>query len=1154
MKHLLLLSLTAIFVSTAALADPGDTTVVQTFTFEEQNDPDAAYDSPGRRWFEFPDDETSYQKILMYYTLKCFEDGTAGGLGFPCGEWDYLTYNYLFDHTGELDSNLLAHPFYLLNNADFEEVDLVSEPQFNTIQYETIETNVISEEDMTLAALTGDGSLSAMPLLTENTASRFQFIYTAEELLAAGLTAGDISRLTMNLNFQFDSADLLRIKVGQTTETELTSLFDGFMQEVYASDFTPTEMGGYDFTFSENVSWDGTTSLVVELAITNEDFGFPTDVQGETISNKAVAVLGQNRFMKFDNVDEVVVPGEVFDTIDEQVTVAFWVFGDPDAQPLNSTVFEGVNASNARVLNSHLPWGNGRVYWDAGQDGGYDRIDKLAATTDYEGQWNHWAFTKNNATETMNIYLNGELWHTGEDKDNSMAGIVEFSIGSATGWSNFYRGNVDEFQVWDVELDEATIAEWMTQRINNMHPNWDNLRVYYNFDEENQSYVLDQSPNGFDAYPQGAPDRLLYESDELFIGETAVDFRPEITLHQGDVVVDNTVVPYEVQVQIAPVVLTTWEVAGNDVEMVNLEFYWEEGSTYVYDEEGNEISSTPIDAPLTNFVNSELSYYSEAFEVVDRYEIGRYITPYGINLDLEEGWTWVFDVSDYEPLLHGMVELEAGNWQELLDMKFLFIEGTPPRDVKRVDAFWKGQYNLSTFDENVVAHEFEVQDGEEMFRLKTRASGHGFGTGNNCGEFCFNTHSVLVNNETQWSWEIMQECADNALYPQGGTWIYDRAGWCPGAKVATQNFELTPLVDGQESFTVDYDINYDPDGNYRFEGQIIAYGEANFANDVEINDVIAPSNWRIKSRINPICDNPIIQIRNNGSTPLTSCEITYGIGTDLQTITWTGNLGFLETEDVVLTYDSPLLWDGDDEQTLQFLASVGNPNGVTDENEFNNDASSSFVRPPTYTYGTGEDDDNRLIIWIQTNGAPWETSASIEAADGTVVWSRDDYNDASTNYRDTIQLNAGCYTFNVLDSDDDGLSFFANNDGNGQVRLKKVAGGSFIQFENDFGKSISHNFSWETDLVSVEEQLVEEVQLTVYPNPADHELFVKAANFGNELTYTIIDLHGKILATRQMQQSPGDVIRIDTHDLASGMYTVIIDDGVSRAAKRWVKE
>jgi len=54
----------------------------------------------------------------------------------------------------------------------------------------------------------------------------------------------------------------------------------------------------------------------------------------------------------------------------------------------------------------------------------------------------------------------------------------------------------------------------------------------------------------------------------------------------------------------------------------------------------------------------------------------------------------------------------------------------------------------------------------------------------------------------------MEECADNPLYPQGGTWIYDRAGWCPGAKVTTQNFELTPFVTGQEAFTVDYNIDF----------------------------------------------------------------------------------------------------------------------------------------------------------------------------------------------------------------------------------------------------------------------------------------------------------------------------------------------------------
>ena len=81
-----------------------DTTWVQTYTWEAQNNPETSYDSPGRRWFEFPasDNGEEYRKVLMYYNLKCFEDGTAGGLGFACGEWDYLTYNYLFEHTGLL--------------------------------------------------------------------------------------------------------------------------------------------------------------------------------------------------------------------------------------------------------------------------------------------------------------------------------------------------------------------------------------------------------------------------------------------------------------------------------------------------------------------------------------------------------------------------------------------------------------------------------------------------------------------------------------------------------------------------------------------------------------------------------------------------------------------------------------------------------------------------------------------------------------------------------------------------------------------------------------------------------------------------------------------------------------------------------------------
>ena len=66
-----------------------------------------------------------------------------------------------------------------------------------------------------------------------------------------------------------------------------------------------------------------------------------------------------------------------------------------------------MNANNQREINIHLPWSNGRIYWDAGGVGGYDRIDQAASANQYEGEWHHWAFTKDVVTETMAIYFNG---------------------------------------------------------------------------------------------------------------------------------------------------------------------------------------------------------------------------------------------------------------------------------------------------------------------------------------------------------------------------------------------------------------------------------------------------------------------------------------------------------------------------------------------------------------------------------------------------------------------------------------------------------------------------------------------------------------------------------------------------------------------------
>ena len=62
-----------------------------------------------------------------------------------------------------------------------------------------------------------------------------------------------------------------------------------------------------------------------------------------------------------------------------------------------------------------------------------------------------------------------------------------------------------------------------------------------------------------------------------------------------------------------------------------------------------------------------------------------------------------------------------------------------------MDAFWKGLHYLSNWDDTVLPHTYTPEDGEAQWRLKTRASGHDFGQGNNCAEFCYNTHSVNVD-------------------------------------------------------------------------------------------------------------------------------------------------------------------------------------------------------------------------------------------------------------------------------------------------------------------------------------------------------------------------------------------------------------------------
>ena len=127
--------------------------------------------------------------------------------------------------------------------------------------------------------------------------------------------------------------------------------------------------------------------------------------------------------IEFNNSGNISVPASAFDSIDQEVTFAFWSYGG-DTQPTNDSVIYGVNSSGGRVFNVHLSYSNGRVYWDAGNESGYDRVTSgVADPLIHKDSWHHWVFTKNATSGDMNIYLDGEVFASGTGKSKSMVGV-----------------------------------------------------------------------------------------------------------------------------------------------------------------------------------------------------------------------------------------------------------------------------------------------------------------------------------------------------------------------------------------------------------------------------------------------------------------------------------------------------------------------------------------------------------------------------------------------------------------------------------------------------------------------------------------------------------------------------------------------------------
>ncbi len=1133
MQKLTLKLLTLFCVSQVLAQSPGDTVVVKTFNYSQTYGINQW--SPGIRdtMITFPTNQNiSYEKILMKYNIRC-KDGNvsppqSGQTDLGCGEWDASCNTYITDST-RIDSTLnfiSSHSISNFSGNTFSYSESAAYDYFRHIQKQVTVDSIISETSSEI----GTGNLSMQhPANTGNYNGKSQYLFKASELTSAGVTFGDINGISLNVLTTGDSTNYLRVRMKSVTDTILSAenvQNSGFTQVYFTNTIFSTGLNRIPFYLP--FAWNGTSNIIVETSFTNESGGITVSFEGTNGTQDLGLYSSGDATHYFDGVNYI--EADTYKGISgaQDRTVEAWI----NTSVSNKEIIGwGTNSGEQKWVFRTNGDGTIRVEVNGGSRSGTIAVD--------DGEWHHVACVfSGSQVSDIDLYVDGQLETNSSTSNNAVntntTNGIKMRISRGVN-NRYFNGNIDEVRVWSAALSASDIQNWMYKKINATHPNYTSLESYYELNEGTGNTILDQSTNGRNATVKNGNIWRRINGIDQFKGFTTTTERPNITFHQGiynlsitnDTVYDaiEQIPNYVIEKSIIP---QPGILKHDSIHFVSENYYWEAGGYERYHDENGQVYDSVVIGTDGTISPTELEYYKR---FPSKYEIMSFVTPYGIGLDLGiDGKTWTFDVTDYAPLLRGsrrMTIERGGQWMEDMDIQFLFIVGTPPRDVLDIQQMWKPDGSHVSYSNILSDRAFEPRDFmmnpiASYFKIRSTVTGHG-----QDGEFIAREHYMDIDGGgDEFSWQVWKTCGENPIYPQGGTWIYDRAGWCPGMPSDVEEHDITPYVTPGSSSNIDYGIvSVGGSSSYIINNQLVSYGSINHTLDAAVMDVSGPSNKVEYLRTNSICSKPTVIIQNTGSTNLTSLTIEYWINDAIlkHSYNWTGSLEFLENEEVVLPIDS--VWDDVTETGNIFHVEIKNPNGGVDAYSHNNLYHSPFNIPDVVP--------SNFYIRFRTNSAAHESRYELFNEYGNSIFTRFGMED-NTTYKDTFELGVGCYTLVISDSDGDGINFWANNDGNGSARIGAVGGSTVKSFEPDFGSSFTYSFTIDFPLKYEEIYGIKAIEIN--PNPANDKVSLKGKDISNGAIMLFNTIGQQIKVDTRIISN--DEVELNISDLPSGIYMI----------------
>jgi len=1127
-KHYLLYLLLAaiVFMMPATKAKSEDTLTVQTFTFDDI--------AKRRDLFQFPSANESFRKVLMYYTLKC--DPKTPWDKYDCGEWDYITDTKVYRHTGIMDSTKNEHPLYMVRGTSPVKIELAATPGINIYQYNQynrVNPTITDRKDFLI------NGKAANSFDFDGKIFRMQFIIDKATIKAQGITKGNLAGIKLYAIKGGTGYKNFCIRLKVTSTKTSNGMIDDQLKEQFFKDVDIKD-GENEFFFNNDLNWTNFSNVLVDISFERDEV-LPGAILDGFDTTAGLITKDRDAYLNYKAQSEYVDCGLTPELKKaQQLTIETWV-----------KVNNWTNWSNIIDLQGlvQLQLGDnvGQLYCNVrNPNNSYGNVTGAISL----GSWVHLAMvydgTQADNANRLKLYVNGYK-KTLTFQDNIPATLPDSVLKLFIGGGN-YDGGINEVVIFNTALDEATINDWMykTKNLTTLHPNAKNLIRYYRFDEGTGITTADLSPNNQTGKLIGCPEWTQKSAKDIN-GTVSVTTLPKMNLIFGAMTGDLEAITKENSIPEQFSSIHKYKIENHAPVESEVRYTYLAGWHYKYSPNGTKLDST-YNKSTETLTNDSLFYYAKPFEVLDDWEIARFITPYGINLDLgPNGFTWIYDVTDFSQMLRGLVDFQAHNTQELVDVKFAFIKGTPPRDLLSLTRVWgktaSYSYQELSDDYKLDNTTLDILPEAKEVKLISRITGHGHQSNDGaypwCCEWKDNTHYLYANKALAYQWHIWRDdCAENPVFPQGGTWPGSREGWCPGDVVRDFEFDLTKYVTNNK-IDLDYDITKVPadnkgmgNGNYVISTYLAQYGEAHYSNDMEIYDVISPNSNPLFSRCNPICSNPSIIVRNDGNTIISTFTLEYGVsGGQKETYEYIGKKKIQpNTKDTIdLPISSNMFWIGDDAH--KFTVNVVSVNGTDDMQPANNSYTTKIDMPDLY--------NDVIYFELTTNLRGSSFSYSLTDLDGKVYFNRQSLVSSKT-YRDTLRLKEGCYTIRLNDADKYGLSYWAYTEqGNGSFKIYNSKGNLLKLFNPDCGAGYTYSFNlgpaaWVCDPGFGD-------YFTLAPMPADNYINVGFKKIIGNVQITIFDFNGKTVNTVNTFANNNSSFKIDLTNYSAGIYYMLLN-------------